>query len=351
MTNTFQIAGQPIGPDHSPYIIAELSGNHNGDLNRALALVDAAAQTGADAVKLQTYTADTITMDVDGPEFRIDGGLWDGRTLHDLYQEASTPWEWHAQLFARAREHGLHLFSSPFDHTAVDFLETLDAPAYKIASFELVDTPLIRKTAATGKPLIMSTGIANFSEIEDACRAARDGGADGFALLHCISAYPAKPEDMRLGTIPVLANTFGVPVGLSDHTLGSAVAVASIARGACIIEKHMTLARADGGPDADFSLEPDEFTQLVADCRMAHAALGPAQYDRKGVGGANAQFRRSLYVVTDVAIGEVLSDAHVRSIRPGLGLAPKHLDTVLGCTATRALTRGEPLDWGMVDQS
>ncbi|MGJ8624785.1 MAG: pseudaminic acid synthase [Yoonia sp.] len=348
MTKEFQIAGRPIGPDHSPYIIAELSGNHNGDLNRALALVDAAAETGSDAVKLQTYTADTITLDVDRPEFKIEGGLWDGRTLHDLYQEASTPWDWHEALFDRARSHGLHVFSSPFDHTAVDFLETLDAPAYKIASFELVDTPLIRKTASTGKPLIMSTGIASYAEIEDACRAARSGGADGFALLHCISAYPAKPEDMRLGTIPALAAAFGVPIGLSDHTLGSAVAVASIAKGASIIEKHMTLRRADGGPDADFSLEPEEFKQLVDDCRMAHAALGPAQYDRAGVGGANAQFRRSLYVVADVAEGEILTKFHVRSVRPGMGLAPKHLDDVLGKPAARALQRGEPMTWGMV---
>ncbi len=348
MTETFQIAGRAIGRDHSPYIIAELSGNHNGDLNRALELVDAAAQTGSDAVKLQTYTADTITLDVDRPEFKIKGGLWDGRTLHELYQEASTPWDWHEALFERARSHGLHVFSSPFDPTAVDFLETLDAPAYKIASFELVDTPLIRKVAQTGKPMIMSTGIASYGEIEDACRAAHEGGADGFALLHCISAYPAKPEDMRLGTIPALAAAFGVPIGLSDHTLGSAVAVASIALGASIIEKHMTLRRADGGPDADFSLEPEEFKQLVDDCRMAHAALGSPRYDRAGVGGANAQFRRSLYVVADVAEGEILTEANVRSIRPGMGLAPKHLDAVLGQPAARALKRGEPMAWNMV---
>lgn len=348
MTKAFEIADRPIGVDYSPYIIAELSGNHNGQLNRALALVDAAAQTGADAVKLQTYTADTITLDVDRPEFHINGGPWGGRSLYDLYREASTPWEWHEALFARAREHGLHVFSSPFDHTAVDFLETLNAPAYKIASFELVDIPLITKAARTGKPLIMSSGIASYAEIEDACRAAREGGADGFALLHCISAYPAAPETMRLQTIRTLAATFGVPVGLSDHTLGSAVAVASIALGACIIEKHMTLSRVDGGPDADFSLEPDEFKQLVDDCRMAHAALGEAQYDRKGVGGANAQFRRSLYVVADVAEGELLTENNVRSVRPGMGLAPKHLEAVLGRLATRALSRGEPLEWGMV---
>ena len=348
MPASFHIANRAIGPEHAPYIIAELSGNHNGDLDRALALVDAAATTGADAVKLQTYTADTITIRSDRPEFRISGGLWDGRSLHDLYQEASTPWEWHEALFARARSHGLHVFSSPFDPTAVDFLETLDPPAYKIASFELVDTPLIRKVAATGKPLIMSTGIANYAEIEDALRAAREGGADCVSLLHCVSAYPARPEDMRLRTIEALAATFGVQVGLSDHTLGSAVAVASIARGATIIEKHMTLARADGGPDADFSLEPHEFKQLVADCRMAHGALGAPIYDRKGVGGANAQFRRSLYVVADVAAGEVLTEAHVRSIRPGLGLAPKHLPDVLGKRSARALTKGEPFDWSMI---
>ncbi|SIS72751.1 pseudaminic acid synthase [Phaeovulum vinaykumarii] len=350
MTQAFEIAGRPIGPDQPPYLIAELSGNHNGDLGRALALVDAAAETGADAVKLQTYTADTITLDVDRPEFRIHGGLWDGRSLHDLYREASTPWDWHAALFARARSHGLAVFSSPFDPTAVDFLETLDAPAYKIASFELVDTPLIRKTAATGKPLIMSTGIADYAEIEDACRAARAGGAGGLALLHCVSAYPARPEEMRLGTIATLAATFGVPVGLSDHTLGSAVAVAAVARGATIIEKHMTLRRADGGPDADFSLEPQEFRQLVLDCRMAHAALGPARPDRAGIGGANAQFRRSLYAVEDIAEGAPFTAQNVRSIRPGLGLAPKHLDRVLEARARRAIARGEPLDWSMVER-
>ena len=347
MTSSFAIANRPIGPDYSPYIIAELSGNHNGDLARALALVDAAADAGADAVKLQTYTADTITIDCDRPEFRINGGTWDGRSLYELYQEASTPWAWHEALFARAAERGVHCFSSPFDPTAIDFLSKLDAPAFKIASFDLVDTPLIRRAAAQGKPLIMSTGIANLAEIEEACAAARDTPA-GFALLHCISAYPAKPEEMRLQTIEMLAKSFGVPIGLSDHTLGSAVAVAAIARGACIIEKHITLARADGGPDASFSLEPDEFRHLVDDCRMAHAAHGPAETDRAGVGGANAQFRRSLYVVEDVAAGAELTPANIRSIRPGLGLQPKYLDNILGKTASRSLKRGEPLDWSMV---
>ena len=347
MAQQFQIGDRVIANNQSPYIIAELSGNHNGDLGCALALVDAAAQTGADAVKLQTYTADTITISSDRPEFRIEGGLWAGRTLHDLYAEASTPWDWHEELFARARGLGLDVFSSPFDPTAVDFLETLDAPAYKIASFELVDTPLITKAAATGKPIIMSTGIANYAEIEEACRAAREGKG-GFALLHCISAYPAKPENMRLRTIGALANAFGVPIGLSDHTLGSAVAVAAVAQGACIIEKHMTLRRDDGGPDAAFSLEPAEFKALVDDCRMAHAALGEPLHDRKGIGGANAQFRRSLYVTQDIKAGEVFDETNVRSIRPGLGLAPKHLPYVLGTAAARDITRGTPLAWGLM---
>ena len=347
MTNNFAIAGRSISRQDPPYVIAELSGNHNGDLERALSLVDAAAYAGADAVKLQTYTADTITIPSTRPEFVIKGTPWDGKTLHELYQEASTPWDWHEALFKRAADHGLHCFSSPFDPTAVELLETLDALAYKIASFELVDTPLIRRVAAKNKPMIMSTGIANLAEIEEACAAAR-GTEAGFALLHCISAYPAKPEDMRLQTIEMLAKTFGVPIGLSDHTLGSAVAVASIARGACIIEKHITLARADGGPDASFSLEPDEFKQLVDDCRMAHAALGPAATDRKSVGGANAQFRRSLYVVADVKAGEILTEEQVRSIRPGNGLAPKHLDDILGKPAARDLQRGEPFAWEMI---
>lgn len=344
----FQIADRPIGDGHSPYIIAELSGNHNGALDRALALVDAAADAGADAVKLQTYTADTITIDVDRPEFRIQGGLWDGRSLHELYREASTPWEWHAALFARARARGLHCFSSPFDPTAVAFLQTLDAPAYKIASFEIVDTPLIRLVGAQGKPVIISTGVASLGEIEDALRAAREGGALGVALLHCVSAYPAAVEDMRLSTIATLAASFGVPVGLSDHSPGSTVAVAAVALGACIVEKHLTLARADGGPDAAFSLEPNEFKALVQDCRTAHLALGAPRHDRAGIGGENALFRRSLYVVADVAAGDVLNEANVRSIRPGLGAAPRHLPEVLGRTATRALRRGEPLDLTMV---
>lgn len=343
----FSILDRPIGPDHPPYIIAELSGNHNGDLERAIDLVDAAAGTGADAVKLQTYTADTLTIPCDRPEFQIRGGLWDGRSLHDLYQEASTPWDWHETLIARARSHGLHVFSSPFDPTAIDFLETFDVPAYKIASFELCDTPLIRKAAGTGKPLIMSTGVSNYAEIEEALAAAGQSAA-GAALLHCVSSYPAAPEDMRLSTIPALAQAFGMPVGLSDHTLGTAVAVAAVTLGASIVEKHMTLRRADGGPDAGFSLEPGEFAQLVEDCRTAHAALGTPLSQRKGIGEANAQFRRSLYVVADIKAGEAFSDENLRSIRPGLGLAPKHLPDILGRKASQNITYGTPMDWSLI---
>lgn len=347
MTTGFAIAGRPIGAEHPPYIIAELSGNHNGQLSRALALVDAAAEAGADAVKLQTYTADTITLNVDRPEFRIQGGLWDGRSLYELYQEASTPWAWHRALFDRARAHGLHCFSSPFDPTAVDFLQDLQAPAYKIASFEINDVPLIQKAAATGKPLIISTGVADYGDIELALQAAK--GADGVCLLHCVSDYPAKPANMRLTTIPALAAAFGVPVGLSDHSPGSAAAVAAVALGACVIEKHLTLSRADGGPDAAFSMEPTEFKQMVVDCRLAHAALGSPRHDRSDLpAGGNAKFRRSLYVVADIAAGERFTPAHVRSVRPALGLPPKFLPQVLGARAARHIARGEPLDWSMI---
>lgn len=332
----------------NPYIICELSGNHNGELDRALALVDAAAKTGADAVKLQTYTADTITIRSDRPEFLIKGGPWDGKHLHDLYHEASTPWDWHEAIFQRAEEHGLDCFSSPFDHTAVDFLERFDPPKYKIASFEMNDTPLIKKAASTGKPLIMSTGVASLGEIEEAVRAAREGGASDITLLHCISAYPAPAKEMRLANIQMLKQTFGVRVGLSDHSLGWTVPVAAVALGAEVIEKHMTLARADGGVDSGFSLEPDEFTAMVRECRMAAKAIGTPTHDRQGIGGANATFRRSLYIVEDVKAGEVFTAANVRSIRPGLGLAPKHYEAVLGQRASRDLIFGEPLDWTMV---
>lgn len=343
------IAGRRIGPDHPPYVICELSGNHNGELARALWMMETAKATGADAVKLQTYTADTITLDHDGDQFRIKGGLWDGRRLYDLYQEASTPWEWHEALFAKGRELGITVFSTPFDKTAVDLLERLDAPAYKVASFEVVDLPLVEYIASKRKPMIISTGLANLGEIQEVIATARKGGADGLVVLHCISAYPAPMEDANLRTIPNLAETFGVISGLSDHTMGTAASVAAVALGGSVIEKHFTLARADGGPDSAFSLEPAEFTRLVEDCKAAWAALGGIRYDLKGSEAGNIVYRRSLYVTRDVKAGETLTEANVRSIRPGYGLAPKHLPEVLGRRAARDLARGEPLAWPMVE--
>ena len=343
-----EIAGRKIGPAHEPFVICELSGNHNGSLDRALSMIDAAAATGCDAIKIQTYTADTITMDVDRPEFRIEGGLWDGRSLYELYQEAQTPFEWHAALFERARQRGVILFSSPYDESAVDLLSDLGAPAYKIASFEAVDLPLIRYAAKKGKPLIISTGMANLDEMAAARDAALSAGAAGVALLHCVSSYPAPLDDANVRTVPDMAARFACPIGLSDHTHGSAASVAAVALGASIVEKHFTLARSDGGPDAAFSLEPEEFTGLVADCKAAWRALGRAQYDVLGSERGSLQVRRSLYVAADVRAGEALSRANVRSIRPGNGLPPADLEKVLGRPAARDLKRGEPLAWDML---
>jgi len=342
----FSIAGRGIGPSHSPYVIAELSGNHNGDIGRALALIDATKAAGADAVKLQTYTADTITLDHDGPGFTIKGGLWDGRRLHELYREASTPWEWHEKLFAHAQSAGITCFSSPFDPTAIAFLEKLNAPAYKIASFEIVDTPLIRLAAKTGKPLIISTGMASPEEISEALDAAKESA--GAVLLHCISAYPAPAEDANLARIPALAARYGCAIGLSDHTLGIEVSIAAVALGACVIEKHITLQRSDGGPDAAFSLEPDELAALVKGVRTAHAALGRADYGRAASEEGNVAFRRSLYAVKDIAAGETITDENVRSIRPGYGLAPKYLPEILGRKAKRGIPRGTPMSRDLV---
>jgi pseudaminic acid synthase len=347
--SSIEIAGRRIGADAPPYVIAELSGNHNGELARALQLIEMAKEAGADAVKLQTYTADTITIDHDGPGFTIEGGLWHGRRLHELYREAHTPWAWHEALFARGRELGIAVFSTPFDVTAVELLEKLGAPAYKIASFEAVDLPLIRRVAATGKPMIMSTGITDLGEIAEAVEAARGGGCRDLALLHCVSAYPAPPEDMNLRTIPHLASAFDVVAGLSDHTLGTAVAVAAVALGAAVIEKHVTLRRAAGGPDSAFSLEPEELRQLVEHCRMAHAALGRVSYAREASERGNLVFRRSLYAVADIAAGEALGPHNLRSIRPGFGLAPKHLDALLGKHARKAIARGTPMAWDLVE--
>lgn len=347
-TPEIEIAGRKIGAAHEPYVICELSGNHNGSLDRALAMVDAAADTGCDAIKIQTYTADTITMDVDRPEFRIHGGLWDGRSLYELYQEAHTPFEWHAAIFERAAKRGVTIFSSPFDETAVDLLADLGAPAYKIASFEAVDLPLIRYAAAKGKPLIISTGMANLAEITAARDAALEAGAPGVLLLHCVSSYPATFEDANVRTVTDMAQRFQTPIGLSDHTPGTAASVAAVAMGACAVEKHFTLARADGGPDAAFSLEPAEFTALVRDCKDAWKSLGRAHYDTLGSERGSLLFRRSLYVTAEVKAGEALTRANVRSIRPGNGLAPAHLDEVLGKPAARDIARGEPLAWDMV---
>ena len=343
------IAGRRIGPGHPPYVIAEMSGNHNGDIKRAFALLEAAKKAGADAVKLQTYTADTITIDHDGPGFRIEGGLWNGRTLYELYQEAHTPWDWHPQLFAKARELGIAIFSSPFDPTAIDFLEKLDAPAYKIASFEIVDLPLIRRAARTGKPLIISTGIADLGEIGDAVAAARTGGCREIALLHCTSGYPTPPEESNLRTLPHLAEAFAVVAGLSDHTPGTAEPVAAIALGANLIEKHFTLRRADGGPDAAFSLEPEELAELVTNCRTAWTALGKVSYELEASEKGSKIFRRSLYAVRDIPAGGRLTAEYVRSIRPGYGLPPKHLPEVLGRRAGRAIARGTPLNWSLLE--
>lgn len=343
-----EIAGRKIGADHSPYVICELSGNHNGSLERCLTMVDAAADTGCDAIKIQTYTADTITLDVDRPEFKIHGGLWDGRTLYELYEEAHTPFEWHAAIFERARQRGVTIFSSPFDETAVDLLDSLGAPAFKIASFEAVDLPLIKYAASKGKPLIISTGMANLTEMQTALDTALMAGAPGVLLLHCVSSYPATFADANVRTVPDMAARFGCPIGLSDHTPGTAASVAAVSLGACAVEKHFTLARADGGPDAAFSLEPAEFKALVDDTKNAWAALGRAHYDVLGSEATSLLFRRSLYVTADVKAGEPLTRANVRSVRPGNGLPPADLDKVLAGKAARDLTRGEPLDWSMV---
>jgi N-acetylneuraminate synthase len=343
------IAGRPIGPGHPPYVIAEMSGNHNGDIKRAFALLEAAKKAGADAVKLQTYTADTITIDHNGPGFRIEGGLWNGRTLYDLYEKAHTPWDWHPRLFAKARELGIALFSSPFDPTAVELLEKLEAPAYKIASFEIVDLPLIRRVAQAGKPMVISTGMASLQEIGEAIEAARAAGCREIAVLHCTSGYPTPPEDSNLCTIGDLAATFDVVIGLSDHTRTIAVPIAAVALGASLIEVHLTLRRADGGEDAEFSLEPEELTEMIRGCRTAWTALGKVSYALEASEKGNKTFRRSLYVVQDIPAGGRLTAENVRSIRPGHGLPPKHLPEVLGRRAGRAIARGTPLAWSLIE--
>ena len=328
--------------------IAELSANHNGSIERAEQIIRAAADAGADAVKLQTYTADTLTIPCDNEYFRIKGTIWEGRTLHDLYQEAFTPWEWTPRLMALAKDLGMDCFSTPFDATAVDFLEECDVSRYKIASFELVDIPLLKKVAATGKPVIMSTGMATLGEIDEAVRALRDNGAGELTLLKCTSAYPALPEEANLRTIPHLAQAFGCKAGLSDHTMGSAVAVAAVALGATAIEKHFTLARADGGPDGSFSMEPHEFKQMVQDIHTVEKALGSVCYGLTEKQKENKVFRRSLFVVRDIKAGETFTTENVRSIRPGYGLAPRYLEDILGRRCRRDTLTGTPVSWDLL---
>lgn len=347
MTDIITINNRCVGPGFPVYVVAEMSANHNQDFDRAIRLVEAAKQAGADAIKVQTYTPDTMTIDCDSEHFQIQGTLWDGRTLYDLYKEAYTPWDWQPRLKQIADELGIDLFSTPFDVTAVDFLEDMGVPAYKIASFENVDLPLLRQIAATGKPVIMSTGMATLAEIDEGVRAIRESGSGQLALLKCVSAYPARPGEMNLRTIPNLAETFHLPVGLSDHTLGTAVPVAAVALGACIVEKHFTLSRAIPGPDSAFSLEPQEFDEMVRDIRVTERALGQVCYEVTEQELASRDLRRSLFVVRDVEAGEMFTAENVRSIRPGHGLHPRHLGEVIGRRASRDIERGTPLAWDL----
>ena len=339
----FEIAGRPIGIAYPPYVIAELSANHNGKLETALRIVEEAKKAGADAVKLQTYKPDTITLNCDSEDFKIRGGLWDGRTLYELYEEAHMPWDWHKPLFEHARKQGITIFSSPFDNTAVDLLENLNAPAYKIASFEAVDLPLIKYAASTGKPMIISTGMADAEEIQEAIDAAREGGCKQLAILHCVSGYPAPAEDYNLRTIPDMIERFGLVTGLSDHTLDNTTAIASVALGASIIEKHFTLDRSAGGPDDSFSLEPREMTALCQGAKIAWSALGKVDYGRKSSEQGNVKFRRSLYFVKDMKAGDVITEDCVKSVRPGFGLSPKHLGSILGKRVKKDLVINTPI--------
>lgn len=342
---SIQIAGRRIAADAPPYIIAELSANHNGKLDTALKIIDEAKKAGADAVKLQTYTADTITLNCDSEAFQIQGGLWDGRTLYQLYQEAHMPWGWHKPLFDHARQLGITIFSSPFDQSAVDLLEDLNAPAYKIASFEAVDLPLIKYVASTGKPVIISTGMADAEEIQEAINAAREGGCKELAILHCVSGYPAPAEDYNLRTIPDMITRFGLVTGLSDHTLDNTTAIASVVLGSAIIEKHFTLDRKGGGPDDSFSLEPDEMKALCLNAKTAWSALGSIDYGRKSSEVGNVKFRRSLYFVRAMKAGEEITPDVVRSVRPGFGLAPKYFREILGRKLKADVDFATPVGW------
>lgn len=344
------LGDRAIGPHHPPFVIAEMSGNHNQSLERALEIVEAAARAGAHGLKIQTYTPDTMTIDLDEREFHIGDAAspWAGSSLYALYGQACTPWEWHAAIFERARELGLVAFSTPFDETAVDFLEGLDVPCYKIASFENTDLPLIRRVAATGKPLIISTGMASAGEIDETVRAARADGCSDLILLKCTSTYPATAQNTNILTIPHMRSLFGCEVGLSDHTLGVGVAVASVALGATVIEKHFTLSRADGGVDSTFSMEPAEMALLVQETERAWQSLGQVSYGPTDAERASLRFRRTLYVVQDMKAGQVLSRDNLRAIRPGLGLAPKYLEAVLGRAVRHDVQRGTALGWDLL---
>jgi pseudaminic acid synthase len=348
MKKTFEIDGINVGPNHPPYVIAEMSANHNGSLENAIALIRHAKFAGASAVKMQTYTPETMTLDCEHEQFRIQGGLWADRTLFDLYREAHTPWSWHKPLFEYAKKIGITIFSSPFDNTAVDFLEDLNAPAYKIASFEAVDLPLIRYVASTGKPMIISTGMADEEEIFEAIEAAHDGGCSEVAILHCVSGYPAPAADYNLRTLPDMANRFGLVTGLSDHTLDNSTAIAAVALGASIIEKHFTLNRNGGGPDDSFSLEPNELLSLCQSTKSAWEALGEVDYGVKSSELTNMKFRRSLYFVKDLKQGEIVSADAVKSIRPGFGLPPRELDNLIGRAAAVEIKRGTPASFELV---
>jgi len=350
MTSSITINNRSIGSQQSPYIIAELSANHNGSMQTAMRIIEEAKNAGADAVKLQTYTPDTITLESDDEAFRIQGGLWDGRTLYDLYQEAHMPWDWHAPLFDYAKKLGITIFSSPFDSTAVDLLEDLNAPAYKIASFEAVDIPLIKYVASTRKPMIISTGMADKSEIQEAIDAARSGGCTQLAILHCVSGYPAPAADYNLKTIADMMQSFGVITGLSDHTIDNTTAIAGVALGACIIEKHFTLDRNGGGPDDSFSLEPRELAALCTAARVAWQAIGQVDYSQKSSEIGNIKFRRSLYFVASGREGDIITPDMIRSVRPGYGLAPKYLDMVIGAKLRRDIAVNTPVSLDLIER-
>ena len=343
-----KINNRVISRETEPYIIAELSANHNGSIDRAFKSILAAKESGADAVKIQTYTADTMTIDCDRDDFKITSGLWKGYNLYELYKEAQTPYKWHKPLFDYAKEIGITIFSTPFDASAVDLLEELDTPAYKIASFEIIDLPLVKRVAQTKKPMIISTGMANLEEISEAVEVAKVNGCRDLVLLHCISSYPAPIEQSNLRTIPDMAERFGVLVGLSDHTMGTVASTTSVAFGACLIEKHFTLSRADKGPDSEFSLEPHELKQLCKDTKLAWQSLGKAGYERKNAEEESANHRRSLYFTKDIGVGETITEENVRSIRPGFGLPPKYLTKILGKKVTRNISMGTPVKWELV---